>query len=159
MEIVSQSNAHVFGAVGNVLITHYFETPDGASLHERVSWFERVSEEHGSFGLVVVIDEKNGGELPGSEFRTISQEQAQRFAGKWKFSAIVIESRSLKARVLRKVLDQLSQRMSRDVEVRFFKAVGDATAWAAEQARAHGGPAAVELQEASRQLRSMTASR
>jgi hypothetical protein len=150
---VSSGPTHRFAGVRNVLVCLYLGTPDQRPLEERVPWIESTLEKHRGFGVLVVVDERTNGILPGAKFREVSRQQADRFAGRILFSASVIEGKGVQHTLVRTFLRSLALVSARELPLRFFDTVPPAALWAAQRAQNDAGPSASDLERAVEVLR------
>ena len=142
---VSEGPTHTFVGVGNVLVSLYWGTPSADALKERVSWVESAIATHGKFGILVIVTDDAGGQLPDRRFREISRAQADRFRDGILFSASVIEGTHVQHSLIRTFLRGLAVVAGRGIAVRFFDDVRSGCEWAAAEAAPYGGPSAASL--------------
>lgn len=154
LEYISEGPTHCFAGVRNVLVSLYWAAPTARALHDRIPWIERVLQDHGKAGLMVVVTNDAAGALPTQEFRAESRAQAKRYGDRILFSASVIEGKAIQHSLVRTFLRGLAVVIARDnIVVRFFDEAEPAIVLASELATPFGGPSVDELTQALATLR------
>lgn len=152
-EVISEGPTHRFGALGNVLVTLYWGAPPAEALRDRVPWVKRALSRYEGLGLLVVIDGRADGILPGAAFRDESKRQAAEYGDRFRVSASAIEGEGLKFALVRTFLRGLAVVVKARFPVRFFDDVPSACAFTAECVAADEGPDAAMLQGAVEAIR------
>ena len=151
--MVSEGPTHRYAALGNVLITLYWGTPQVAALRERKPWVEKTLGRYEGMGLLVVIDSAVDGKLPGADFRRESKAQAAAYGDRVRVSASAIEGDTLKFSLIRTFMRGLAIVVKPAFPVKFFSNVTDASVFAAHCVQIDRGPSAAALADAVKTIR------
>lgn len=110
-----------FGVYRQLLALVHQRAPTFADLHAREPFLARMVRKYpGGLALVTVVEEDTRGELPDAEYRKASQRQIERYAGRFKCAAVVLEGSGVRFTLLRTLLRGMVMFTRDQVDYGFF---------------------------------------